>query len=48
MIAEQEKLNAEYEKETAIVNAEKELEVLSLKRKPSLRKLKQTLRHKLR
>ena len=30
MIAEQEKLNAQYEKETAIVNAEKELEVAKL------------------
>ena len=40
MIAEQEKLKAEYEKATAIVNAEKELEVAKLQAQAKLEKAK--------
>ena len=40
MIAEQEKLKAEYEKETAIVNANKELEVAKLEAQAKLEKAK--------
>ena len=40
MIAEQEKLKAEYEKETAIVNAEKELEVTKLQAQAKIEKAK--------
>ena len=40
MIAEQEKLKAEYEKATAIVNAEKELEVAKLQAQAKIEKAK--------
>ena len=40
MIAEQQKLKAEYEKQTAIVNAQKELEVAKLEAQAKLEKAK--------